>query len=248
MRHTSSKMPTRLSSPLEPHVVGALYRLVRLAASVGHCTTGDVDPLASAGVPPVLAVEVRPGRPPIPADLQALIRRMALENPTWGQERIANELLLKLGLRVSPRTVRKYMPRRLDRGRADACRPNAGGPLSGIMPRRLSPVTSASWSLRPFVFSTSLSSLNTPRRRLLHVNVTAHPTAEWTLQQLREAIPSDHRYRFLIHDRDAFSHGSGPGDSPSGAAGAEDATAEVPRPMPSANGCLGPYGGSAWTS
>src|ERR671938_593471 len=50
-----------------------------------------------------------PGRPPIPADLQALIRRMAWENPTWGQERIANELLLKLGIRVAPRTVRKYM-------------------------------------------------------------------------------------------------------------------------------------------
>jgi putative transposase len=44
----------------------------------------------------------RPGRPPIPADLQALIRRMARENPSWGEERIANELLLKLGLRVSP--------------------------------------------------------------------------------------------------------------------------------------------------
>ena len=52
----------------------------------------------------------KPGRPPLPQDIQALIRRMALENPTWGQERIANELLLKLGLRVSPRTVRKYMP------------------------------------------------------------------------------------------------------------------------------------------
>jgi putative transposase len=52
----------------------------------------------------------KPGRPVLPRDLQALIRRMALENPTWGQERIANELLLKLGLRVSPRTVRKYMP------------------------------------------------------------------------------------------------------------------------------------------
>jgi len=57
-----------------------------------------------------------PGRPPIPADLQALIRRMARENLTWGQERIANELLLKLGLRVSPRTVRKYMPKHMDHG------------------------------------------------------------------------------------------------------------------------------------
>jgi putative transposase len=58
-----------------------------------------------------------PGRPPIPADLQALIRRMGRDNPTWGEERIANELLLKLGLRVSPRTVRQYLPKRLDHGR-----------------------------------------------------------------------------------------------------------------------------------
>ncbi len=50
------------------------------------------------------------GRPRIPPDLQRLIRTMARENPTWGQERIANELLVKLGLRVSPRTIRKYLP------------------------------------------------------------------------------------------------------------------------------------------
>ncbi len=55
--------------------------------------------------------KVRRGRPPIPVELRALIRRMADENPTWGEERIANELLLKLGLRVSPRTVRKYLPK-----------------------------------------------------------------------------------------------------------------------------------------
>ena len=40
-------------------------------------------------------------------------------------------------------------------------------------------------------------------RRVLHCNVTAHPTAEWTLQQLREAFPSEHEHRFLIHDRDS---------------------------------------------
>ena len=53
----------------------------------------------------------RPGRPRIPQQIRALIRRMANENPVWGEERIANELLLKLGIRVSPRTVRKYLPR-----------------------------------------------------------------------------------------------------------------------------------------
>ena len=55
--------------------------------------------------------QCRSGRSPIPAELRALIRRMAQENPLWGEERIANELLVKLNIRVSPRTVRKYMPK-----------------------------------------------------------------------------------------------------------------------------------------
>jgi hypothetical protein len=58
----------------------------------------------------------QPGRPSIPTELQALIRQMSQDNSTWGQERIANELLLKLGLHVSPRTVRKYMPPHLIQG------------------------------------------------------------------------------------------------------------------------------------
>jgi transposase InsO family protein len=41
-------------------------------------------------------------------------------------------------------------------------------------------------------------------RRILHINVTKHPTVHWTMQQLREAIPADHGYRFLIHDRDCI--------------------------------------------
>jgi aromatic ring-opening dioxygenase catalytic subunit (LigB family) len=58
----------------------------------------------------------RPGRPAIPLELRKLIRRMADEYPSWGQERIANELLVKLDIQVSPRTVSKYLPRR-PRGR-----------------------------------------------------------------------------------------------------------------------------------
>jgi hypothetical protein len=41
-------------------------------------------------------------------------------------------------------------------------------------------------------------------RRILHHNVTAHPTADWTMQQFREALPGDHPYRFVIHDRDSI--------------------------------------------
>src|SRR5262245_46182644 len=57
-----------------------------------------------------------PGRPPIPADLRQLIVTMAIANRTWGEERIAAELLVKLGIRVSARTVRWYMPSRPHRG------------------------------------------------------------------------------------------------------------------------------------
>jgi putative transposase len=54
-------------------------------------------------------MESRPRRPPIPAELRTLIPRMADDDPSWGEERIANESLLKLGIRVSPRTVNKYL-------------------------------------------------------------------------------------------------------------------------------------------
>jgi hypothetical protein len=47
----------------------------------------------------------------VPAELRRLIRRIATENPTWGEERIADELLLKLQIRISPRTLSKYMGR-----------------------------------------------------------------------------------------------------------------------------------------
>jgi hypothetical protein len=49
------------------------------------------------------------GRPPVPAQLRKLIVEMATQNPIWGEKRIADELLLKIGIRISPRTVRHYM-------------------------------------------------------------------------------------------------------------------------------------------
>src|SRR5215831_9935103 len=51
------------------------------------------------------------GRPPVPANVQKLVKEMALNNPTWSEERIADELLLKIGIRISPRAVRRYMPK-----------------------------------------------------------------------------------------------------------------------------------------
>ena len=146
----------------------------------------------------------RPGRPPVPLDLQALIRRMAREQPTWGKEHIANELLLKLGLRVSPRTVRKYVPTRVDHGRgkhvtSKRWRTFVRNHARAIVGCDFCVVVTATFRLL-YVFVI----IEHATRRILHANVTTHPTAHWTLQQLREAIPADHAYRFLLHDRDSI--------------------------------------------
>jgi putative transposase len=144
------------------------------------------------------------GRPALPKDLRVLIRRMALENPTWGQERIANELLLKLGLRVSPRTVRKYMPRHCvgnpgKRRQSQHWSTFIRNHAKGVVACDFCMVVTATFRLL-YVFVV----IEHASRRLLHVNVTAHPTAEWTTQQFREAIRADHSYRILIHDRDSI--------------------------------------------
>jgi transposase InsO family protein len=146
----------------------------------------------------------KPGRPALPKDLRALIRRMALENPTWGQERIANELLLKLGLRVSPRTVRKYMPSHCVGGPDKRCPSQRWSTFirnqaKGIVACDFCVAITATFRIL-YVFVV----IEHASRRLIHVNVTSHPTAQWTMQQFREAIPADHAYRILIHDRDSI--------------------------------------------
>jgi len=126
----------------------------------------------------------RPGRPPIPLKIQALIRRMANENLSWGEERIANELLVKLGIQDSPRTVSKYLPKRpTRRPRRDMrwstfLRLHAQGIIACDF---FVAVTATFRLLYVFVVIEHCS------RRLIHCNVTAHPSAAWTLQQLREA-------------------------------------------------------------
>jgi hypothetical protein len=143
----------------------------------------------------------RPGRPPIPKALQALIRRMANENPSWGEERIANELLLKLGIQVSPRSVRKYLPiRPPGRPRGDLrwltfLRLHARGIIACDF---LVAVTATFRLLYVFVVIEHRS------RRLVRYNVTAHPSSAWTLQQLREAAEFERRYEYLLHDRDSI--------------------------------------------
>jgi putative transposase len=138
------------------------------------------------------------GRPAVSAEVRCLIRRMAAENLTWGEERIADELWLKLQIRLSPRTVRKYIgqaPRPYgskDQRWSTFIRNHANGIVACDF---LVSVTVGFRILYIFV------ALEIGSRRLLHFNVTEHPTSEWTLQQLREALPGDQDYKFLLHDR-----------------------------------------------
>jgi transposase InsO family protein len=143
----------------------------------------------------------RPGRPPIPIELRRLIREMALSNPIWGEERIANELLLKLGIRVSPRTVRKYIPKPLDG------QPRGDQRWSTFVRNRAAAILACDFCVvvtATFRLLYVLIVIEHHTRRIVHCHVTTNPSAEWTRQQLREAIPADHGYRFLIHDRDGI--------------------------------------------
>jgi putative transposase len=145
----------------------------------------------------------RGGRPRLPKNIQQLIVEMATDNPTWGQERVADELSLKLGVLVSPRTVKKYWPEGVSSGprRVSSQRWTTfvHNHASALVACDFATVVTATFR-RLYV----LVVMEIGTRKILYCNVTAHPTAEWTAQQFREAIPSDHPYRFLIHDRDSI--------------------------------------------
>ena len=139
------------------------------------------------------------GRPPIPLELRVLIRRMATENPLWGEERIADELLVKLGIRVSPKTVRKYMPKRPPRQPRGDRRWSTflKNHAKAILARDFFVIVTATFRML-YVFVV----IEHGTRRLRHVNVTANPTADWTLQQLRDVVGEEGEHRYLIHDCD----------------------------------------------
>jgi transposase InsO family protein len=141
------------------------------------------------------------GRPPLPANLRLLIRAMAADNISWGEERIANELKLKLGICVSPRTVGKYM------GRQRTGRPSDPGQrwLTFIRNHADTIIAADFFTVvtANFRILYVLVVMEVGRRTILHTNVTAHPTAEWTLQQFREALAQG-SYRYLIHDNDSI--------------------------------------------
>ena len=137
------------------------------------------------------------GRPCLSPEVIRLIRRMSLENPLWGAPRIRSELLL-LGYDVAESTVAKYVTRRGRRPPSQTWRTFLRNHLRTTAACDFFVVPTATFHLL-FCFVI----LSHDRRRILHFNVTAHPTAAWTAQQIREAFPGDGiEPRYLLRDRD----------------------------------------------
>jgi len=127
------------------------------------------------------------GRPMVTPEVRELIRKMSRENPLWGAPRIHGELL-KLGIDISETSVGKYMVR--------SKKPPSQS-WRTFLENHVQTMVSVDFFTVPTIRSQVLYVflvLAHDRRRILHFNVTAHPTAEWTMQQLREAFPSS---RFL---------------------------------------------------
>ena len=124
---------------------------------------------------------------------------MAAENPLWLEERIANELLVKLGIRVSPRTVHKYMPKR------PPGQPRGDQRWSTFLKNHAKAILACDFFVAvtaTFRMLYVFVVIEHSTRRLAHINVTANPTTDWTLQQLREVVGTGGGHRYLIHDRD----------------------------------------------
>jgi len=139
----------------------------------------------------------QPGRPPVSKEIRQLIRKMSRENPLWDAPRIHGELL-KLGIDIGETSVGKYIVR---------TRNPPSQNWRTFLENHVKTMVSVDFFTVPtirfqvlYVFLV----LAHDRRRILHFNVTAHPTAEWTGQQLREAFPFEEVPRYVLRDRDGI--------------------------------------------
>jgi putative transposase len=142
-----------------------------------------------------LSQQGTPGRPTIANDVRELIRTMWQANPTWGSPRIMGELH-KLGIDVTKSTVEKYRIRPLK------------PPLptwKTFLANHMQDLVALDFFVVPTLMNKVLFVLLIlahERRHVVHFNVTAHLTAEWTAQQVIDAFPWDKAPRYLLRDRD----------------------------------------------
>ncbi len=137
------------------------------------------------------------GGPGPSREVGGIIRKMSEANPLWDAPRIHGELL-KLGIQISQATVAKYIVRPA-KPPSQTWRTFLENHLKVLIATDFLVVPTVNFRLL-FVFVV----LAHNRRRVIHFNVTAHPTAEWTARQIAEAFPWDSAPRYLLHDRDSI--------------------------------------------
>jgi len=137
----------------------------------------------------------RSGRVGVSREVRDLVRKMAVANPLWGAPRIHGELL-KLGIDISERTVSRLMPKP---------RKPPSQTWRAFLDNHLAELVSIDFFTVPtatFRVLFVLVVLVHHRRRVIHFNVTEHPSAAGTAQQMAEAFPEDTAPRYLLRDRD----------------------------------------------
>jgi len=140
------------------------------------------------------------GRPTVAPEVRDLIRQMSRENPGWGAPRIHGELL-KLGINIGETSVSKYLVRSR-KPPSQTWRTFLHNHIQSLVSVDFFTVQTIRFQIL-YVFLV----LTHERRRIVHFAVTAHPTAEWTAHQMREAFPWDTAPRYLLRDRDRiFGH------------------------------------------
>src|SRR5215813_9231235 len=137
----------------------------------------------------------QPGRPCVPEETRQLIRSLSRDNVGWGAPRVHSELL-KLGIKLSESTISKYMVRH-PKPPSQTWRTFLENHAKQMVSSDFFTVPTALFQVL-FVFIV----IQHDRRRLVHFNVTAHPTAEWTARQILEAFPFETAPKYLLRDRD----------------------------------------------
>jgi putative transposase len=182
---------------------------------LARCWSGWQDALAFVQPRAVLASQQRrfhghwrclsqngkPGRPALATEVRELIRNISRANPAWGFPRIVGELR-KLGIEVAPSTVEKYRmrPRKPPSPTWKTCLTNH---MRDVVSLDFLTVPTVTY---PGLFV--LVILAHERRRVVHGNVTEHATAEWTAQQVVEAVSWDEAPQYLLRDRDRIDGAS----------------------------------------
>ncbi|MGH2354119.1 MAG: integrase core domain-containing protein [Chloroflexota bacterium] len=141
------------------------------------------------------------GRPRLSPEIRELITRMSQENPLWGAVRIRGELLT-LGIVVSNRSIRRSRPRGRTRPPSQTWRTFLANHAHAIWAADLCVVQTLSFKTLDVLLFISHG-----RRELVHLAVTAHPTAAWVWRQVVEATPWGRRPKHLIRDRDTVYGG-----------------------------------------